>query len=53
MKGSIRFDVVQYNKYGKVIKAWDFKTGSAYLSQSRISTMVRRSGLDIPIHMIK
>ena len=52
-EGSIRFDAVLFDASGCPIKAWDFKTGSAVLSQSRISTMLTRSGLSIPIVMIK
>jgi len=48
-KGSIRFDVVQYDISGIPIKAWDFKTGSAVLSQARINQMLTRSGLLIQI----
>ena len=51
-KGSIRFDVLQF-KNGIPVQAWDFKTGSAVLTSSRIITMQRRSGLSIPISMIK
>ena len=52
-RGSIRFDVVQYDKYGNVLKAWDLKTGNAILTQSRVNTMLRCSGLGISINMIK
>ena len=52
-KNSIRFDVMLYNRYGDPIHAWDFKTGNAYLSASRIAIMQERSGLTIPISMIK
>ena len=48
-KGSIRFDVVQYDISGIPIKAWDFKTGSAVLSQWRINQMLTQSGLLIQI----
>ena len=34
-KGSVRFDVVMYDSNGKILCAWDFKTGSAYLSTAR------------------
>ena len=52
-KGSIRFDVLQFNSEGMPIAAWDFKTGAATLTQSRITQMLERSGLNIPINMIK
>ncbi|MBR1759090.1 MAG: RHS repeat-associated core domain-containing protein [Lachnospiraceae bacterium] len=52
-KGSIRFDVIQYNGRGVPINAWDFKTGNAILTNSRISLMHLKSGLNIPIKMIK
>lgn len=52
-KGSIRFDVVQYDKTGTPIRAWDFKTGSATLTQGRINQMQSRSGLYIPIDEIR
>ena len=51
-KGSIRFDVMLFS--GDVpIAAWDFKTGSAMLTEYRISQMLKQSGLNIPIYMIK
>ncbi len=52
-KGSIRFDMVQYDLYGNPIRAWDFKTGSATLTTGRIATMQAKSGFSIPILMIK
>ena len=52
-KGSIRFDVIQYNANGAPIAAWDFKTGAARLTTSRVSQMQAKSGLSIPIYMIK
>ena len=52
-KGSIRFDVMLFNG-NTPIAAWDFKTGAAILTESRISQMQTQSGLeDIPIYMIK
>ena len=51
-KRSIRFDVMLFN--GKTpIAAWDFKTGAAILTKPRISQMLERSKLYIPIYMIK
>ena len=52
-KGSIRFDVLEYDLSGNPIHAYDFKTGSAVLSVSRIIKMQELSGLNIPIDMIK
>ena len=52
-KGSIRFDVLQYNPQGVPIAAWDFKTGSATLTATRIEQMQTKSGLYIPIYVIK
>jgi RHS repeat-associated protein len=52
-KGSIRFDVMLFNG-DTPVAAWDFKTGAAILTDSRISKMQKQSGLpDIPIYMIK
>jgi len=51
--GSIRFDVLQYSPNGTPIAAWDFKTGSAVLSAARIDQMQTKSGLCIPIYVIK
>ena len=51
--GSIRFDVMQYNQNGVPIAAWDFKTGSAMLTDSRISQMLGKSGLSIPIYEVR
>ena len=52
-KGSTRFDVVLYDASGTPIAAWDFKTGSATLSNSRIGQMQTRSGLSIDIHVVR
>ena len=52
-KGSIRFDAIQFDGYGNPIRAWDFKTGNAILTPNRIAIMQERSGLQIPIWMIK
>lgn len=53
-KGSVRFDAVEYDSQGKPIRAWDFKTGSAYLTDARIGQMISKSGLyDIEIEMVK
>ena len=52
-KGSIRFDVLQYNQKGVPIAAWDFKTGSATLTTTRIEQMQTRSGLNISIYVVK
>ena len=48
---SVRFDVILYGgENGDIpIIAWDFKTGGAKLTTSRIEHMQRVSGLDIPI----
>jgi len=52
-QGSVRFDVVQYNKSGLPMAAWDFKTGSATLTGNRILEMQRKSGLSIPIFPVR
>lgn len=52
-KGSIRFDVVLLTENNIPICAWDFKTGSARLTEERIRTMLKKSGLDIPIIEIR
>ncbi len=52
-KGSVRFDVIQFNDFNQPIAAWDFKTGNATLTAARIAAMLTQSGLDIPIYMIK
>jgi hypothetical protein len=44
---------IQVDADGKPVCAWDFKTGSATLTQSRISQMQEKSGLNISIQMIK
>jgi hypothetical protein len=51
--GSIRFDAVLVDDSGDPIYAWDFKTGNALLTPSRISHMHNASGLIIPIEMVK
>ena len=50
---SVRFDAVQYDRTGTPIRAWDYKTGSATLTQGRINQMQRRSGLFIPIEELR
>ena len=52
-KGSIRFDVMQFDAKGVPVAAWDFKTGSATLTADRIAQMQSKSGLLIPIYIIK
>ena len=52
-KGSVRFDVVVYDAFGKPICAYDYKTGSATLTEIRIKYMQDISGLDIPIYEIR
>lgn len=52
-KGSVRFDVVQFDSNNNPVMAWDFKTGAAVLNDERISEMQSKSGLNIPINMIK
>ena len=52
-KGSIHFDVVQYNANRTPVAAWDLKTGSAVLTEKMIEQMQAKSGLSIPIHMVK
>lgn len=52
-KGSIRFDVIQFDSNGMPICAWDFKTGSAWLTEARIRAMLETSGLNIPIFEIR
>ena len=51
--GSIRFDVMQYDRSRNPIAAWDLKTGSATLSQARILRMQEASGLHIPIYEVR
>ena len=51
--GSIRFDVMQFDKDGVPIAAWDFKTGSAMLTDARITEMQNKSGLSIPIYCVR
>jgi hypothetical protein len=51
--GSVRFDAVLFDKYGNPIQAWDFKTGSAILTDARISFMQSHLPRPIPISMIK
>ena len=51
--GGIRFDVVKVDFLNRPIAAWDFKTGSAILSEQRIYEMRLLSGLWIPIYEIK
>ena len=52
-KGSIRFDVVLYDSNGNPSAAWDFKTGAATLSTSRVEQMLTRSGLNINIYVVR
>lgn len=52
-KGSIRFDVVEYDAKGNVVAAYDLKTGSASLTEERIAEMRKHIGSDIPIFEIK
>ena len=52
-KGSIRFDVLQFDVSDIPVAAWDFKTGTATLTVSRINQMQARSGLNIPIYTVK
>ena len=52
-KGSVRFDVVEYDKNGNVVAAYDLKTGSASLSPKRIAEMRKHIGEDIPIFEIR
>ena len=53
-KGSVRFDVMMYDNVGVPVQAWDFKTGAATLTASRIAQMQSRSGLiGLQISMIK
>ena len=53
-RGSIRFDAVEVDAGGHPIRAWDFKTGGAVLTSSRISHMRQASGIrGLPIDMIK
>lgn len=52
-KGSIRFDVLLVSGNGTPICAWDFKTGIAKLTESRIQAMLEKSGLNIPIFEIR
>ena len=53
-RGSVRFDVMQYNGSGVPVQAWDFKTGAATLTATRIAEMQSKSGLlGLRISMIK
>lgn len=52
-KGSIRFDVLLFDEGGIPVMAWDYKTGSAVLSQTRINQMIRQSGLSIGIYELR
>ena len=52
-KGSVRFDVLEYNSAGLPMCAYDLKTGAAVLTAARAAQMQQISGLNIPIHMIK
>ena len=52
-KGSIRFDVMQVDSNGVPICAWDYKTGTARLTEARIRDMLEKSGLSIPIFEIR
>ena len=52
-KGSIRFDVLECDKKGNVIAAYDLKTGSATLTEERIAEMRKHLRKDIPIIEIK
>ena len=52
-KGSIRFDVVLVGPDDLPICAWDFKTGTARLTEARIRAMLEKSGLDIPIFEVR
>lgn len=53
-QGSIRFDAMEYDVFGNPVRAWDFKTGNATLTQSRIYQMQNQSGLyNISILMVK
>lgn len=47
--GSVRFDVVLVDQFGRPIYAWDFKTGSALLSASIMAYMQSVSGFHIPV----
>ena len=51
--GSIRFDVALVDVNGYPIAAWDLKTGTATLSPTRIAQMQSRSGLYIPIYLVR
>ncbi len=51
--GSIRFDAVLYDKANKPIAAWDFKTGSARLTATRIENMQKAIGEGVEIFEIK
>lgn len=52
-KDSIRFDVMQFDPSDVPTAAWDFKTGAATLTASRIAQMQAKSGLSITIYMVK
>ncbi len=51
-KGSVRFDVIMVDANGEILYAWDFKTGSARLSPSRIKRMQNASGYTGDIYPI-
>ena len=48
-----RFDAVLYDKANKPIAAWDFKTGSAKLTTTRIEKMQKAIGAGVPIYEIR
>ena len=52
-RGSVRYDVVLTNSDFEPIMAWDFKTGSATLTDRRIRKMRNMSDFsDLPIYAI-
>jgi hypothetical protein len=52
-KGSVRFDVVQFDSNDNPVMAWDFKTGSAQLTAARIEKMQQAIGKGVEILEIK
>jgi len=53
-KESVRIDVLEYDESGKIIAAYDLKTGSAKLNQKQIDAIRKNTGIfDLPVFEIK
>jgi len=53
-KGSVRIDVLECDESGKIIAAYDLKTGSAKLNQKQIDAIRKNTGIfDLPVFEIK